>query len=112
MNFIDLNTACMEYMNVHNTSFHIARLYRHNKLIAEARNKIGSRSRGSGYSRSTLHAEKAVIKMVGNNLKGLTLEVIRLNKNNEKLNSKPCPDCCKFLIKCFKEYGLLRVKYS
>jgi hypothetical protein len=102
----------MEFMNVHNTSFHIARIYRRDKLIAEARNRIGSRSRGSGYSNSTLHAEKAVIKMVGNNLKGCTLEVIRLNKHNELLNSKPCPDCAKFLDKCFSKYGLLSVRYS
>jgi hypothetical protein len=97
---------------VHNTSFHIARIYKHNKLIAEARNKIGSRSRGCGYSSSSLHAEKAVIKMVGNNLQGCTLVVIRLNKNNEQLNSKPCSDCAKFLDKCFSKYGLMCVKYS
>ena len=107
-----MTTFKMEYMQVHNTSFHIARIYRHNKLLGEARNKIGSRSRGSGYSDSTLHAEKAVVKMVGNNLKGCVLEVIRLNKNNQHMNSKPCKDCCVFLNKCMKKYGLLAVRYS
>jgi hypothetical protein len=40
------------------------------------------------------------------------LVVVRVNKKGELLNSKPCPDCQKFLLKCMKEYGLRKVYYS
>lgn len=104
----------MCYKDVHNTQFHYAEVYRRNRLIASSRNKIGSRSRGSGWSDHTLHAERAVVKRIGDisQLRGCVLVVIRLNKQGEILNSKPCCDCQKFLIKCMKEYGLRKVVYS
>jgi hypothetical protein len=104
----------MEFMNVHNTEFHVATLRRRGRLIATSRNKIGTRSRGSGWDHMTLHAERAVVKTLGDisQLRGCTLEVIRLNKSNEVRNSKPCSDCECFLRKCIREYGLRRVVYS
>jgi hypothetical protein len=104
----------MEYKDVHNTSYHYAEIYKRNKLIASSRNKIGSRSRGSGWSTYTLHAELAVLKRFGDlsKLVGCILIVVRINKENELLGSKPCPDCEKVLLKHMKQYGLLKVLYS
>jgi hypothetical protein len=104
----------MEYKPVHNTSLHYAELYRRNKLIASSRNKIGSRSRGCGWSDTTLHAERAVVKRFGDvsQLHGCILIVVRINKQGEILSSKPCSDCQIFLQKCIEKYGLLKVLYS
>lgn len=104
--------AC--YKEVHNTQFHYAELYKRNKLVASSRNKIGSRSRGCGWSDQSLHAERAVVKRFGDvsQLHGCILVVIRLNKHGEVLNSKPCGDCVKFLTKCMQKYGLAKVVYS
>jgi hypothetical protein len=104
----------MEYKPVHNTSLHYAELYRRNKLIASSRNKIGSRSRGCGWSDTTLHAERAVVKRLGDisQLNGCTLEVIRISKHGNIKNSEPCHNCRMFLHKCMKEYGLRKVLYS
>lgn len=79
-----------------------------------ARNRIGTRSQGCGWDDQSLHAERAVVKALGDTsqLRGCTLEVIRLNKNNEIRNSKPCRNCEIFLEKCMREYGLRKVVYS
>ena len=104
----------MEYRPVHNTHLHYAQLYKRNKLLATSRNKIGSRSRGAGWSDYSLHAERAVVKQVGNlsQLHGCVLIVIRVNKDGEMRNSKPCQGCEKFLKKCMTKYGLSKVVYS
>jgi hypothetical protein len=104
----------MEYMKVHNIEFHTATIRRRNKIIATSRNTIGTRSRGSGWDDQSLHAERAVVKRLGDisQLRGCTLEVIRLNKRGEVRNSKPCENCAMFLEKCMREYGLRRVIYS
>lgn len=104
----------MDYMKVHNIEFHTATLRRRNKIIATARNKIGTRSNGCGWDDQSLHAERAVVKALGDTsqLRGCTLEVIRLNKRGEVRNSKPCENCAMFLEKCMREYGLRRVIYS
>lgn len=104
----------MDYMKVHNIEFHTATLRRRNKIIATSRNTIGTRSRGSGWDDQSLHAERAVVKRLGDisQLRGCTLEVIRLNKRGEVRNSKPCENCAMFLEKCIREYGLRRVIYS
>lgn len=109
-----LPMPCTEYKEVHNTHYHYAELYKRNKLVASSRNRIGSRSRGSGWSDTTLHAERAVVKRFGNvsQLHGCVLVVIRLNRHGELLNSKPCSDCTKFLEKCMSKYGLSKVVYS
>lgn len=38
--------------------------------------------------------------------------VVRVNKQGDLMNSKPCPDCERFLFKCMNEYGLRKVIYS
>ena len=102
------------YRPVHNTSLHYAKIMRRNKVLAESRNSIGSRSRGCGYSDQSIHAERAVVKRLGDlsQLDGCVLIVIRVNKHGELRNSEPCLECKKFLEKCMREYGLRKVFYS
>ena len=98
----------------HNTHYHQAILIKRNKVLAVGHNSVGSRSRGSGYSDQTIHAERAVVKNLGDisQLRGATLIVYRYNSMNILRDSKPCPDCQLFLEKCMKEYGLRKVIYS
>lgn len=104
----------LEYKPCHQTHYHVATLEKGNKVLARSRNRIGSRSRGCGYSDQTIHAERAVVKALGDlsQLRGCVLVVVRINKQNEILCSKPCADCTKFLEKCMKCYGLRKVMYS
>ena len=103
-----------EFMDVHNMQYHVATIYRRNKPIATARNRVGSRMQGCGWSDMSLHAERAVVKSLGDlsQLRGCKLEVIRLNKRSEIRNSEPCSECHSFLEKCMKKYGLISVSYS
>lgn len=100
------------YKDVHTTHYHVAQIWRRNKCVAEARNRVTTRSKLSGSDKNTLHAEKAVIKMVGNDLRHCTLYVFRVNRHNNVLYSKPCANCSKFLMKCMTQYGLKGVVYS
>lgn len=104
----------MEMSCKHNTSLHHATIIRRNKVLASAYNTVGTRSRGCGYSDQTIHAERAVVKRLGDvsQLRGATLIVVRLNRQGELRNSKPCHDCELFLEKCMREYGLRKVIYS
>lgn len=104
----------MEYKAVHNQNLHYANIYKRNKLIASSRNSVGTRSRGCGWSDKTIHAEVAVIKELGDirKLDGCVLVVMRINKQGEVKNSKPCQNCHNFLEKCMDRYGLLKVMYS
>lgn len=98
-----------------NTSLHIAFLYgRSGVLLAMSTNRIGSRSRGAGYSKYTIHAERAVLKMVGDNtmLRGATLVVVRVSKSGELMGSMPCHECMCHLNKAIEKYGMRRVYYS
>jgi hypothetical protein len=103
-----------QHKEYHNTSLHYAQLIKRNKVIAIARNSIGSRSRGCGWSDHSIHAERAVVKRLGDlsQLRGCVMVVVRINKNDELLSSKPCSDCERFLFKCMNEYGLRKVVYS
>ena len=99
----------------HNSNVHIAILIKRGKVIAVAPNKIGSRTKGSGYSMATIHAEKSVVKSLGDvsQLKGASMVVVRLSReNSEWVGSKPCHSCMKFIDKCINVYGLKRVYYS
>ena len=99
----------------HCTSVHIAVIVYRGKIIAEATNKVGSRSRGCGYSDYTIHAERNVIKQLGDlsKLRGADLYVMRQGRSEQKfVNSKPCADCSYFLSKCMREYGLKNVYYT
>ena len=102
----------------HRTSVHIAVLVRRGKIISVASNRVGTRSRGCGYSAYTIHAEKNVVKMLGDvrQLKGCDLYVMRIPKEGSESegfqSSKPCHSCQKFLEKCMREYGLRNVLYT
>ena len=101
----------------HYTSIHVAVLVSRGKIIAQAHNKIGSRSRGCGYSDYSIHAEKNVVKEVGDNnkLKGANMYVFRFGRGGNSdviMNSKPCYGCTLFLEKCMNKYGLNKVYYS
>ncbi len=101
-------------LNPHRTSLHYAQVLKRNKILAFARNSVGSRSRGCGYGDMTIHAERAVVKKLGDvsKLAGATLVVWRVNTAGDLLPSKPCPSCQLFLDKCMREYGLRKVIYS
>ena len=97
------------------SSLHIAFIYgKGGTLLAMATNKIGSRSQGAGYSKYTIHAERAALKAVGDNslLRGAVLVVVRLNKMGELACSKPCHGCMCHLQKAMDTHGLRRVYYS
>ncbi len=99
----------------HRTYIHVAVLLKGKRIMAFAANKTGSRSQGSGYGKSTLHAEVAVVKKLGDihKLKGLTLVVFRYGAEIRSwTHSHPCKNCTVFLNKCLTEYGLSRVYYS
>lgn len=106
---------------------HIAAIVKRGKVIAIAANRVGTRSRGSGWSDCTIHAERSVVKALGDirKLKGATMYVIRIppdltgsgkplpfKPDPELRESKPCSDCQIFLEKCMRKYGLVRVIYT
>ena len=102
-----------------NTSFHVAMLVRRGKIIQTASNRVGTRSRGSGYSKYTIHAEKNVIKQIRNLhlLDGCDLFIMKihqhkLTKELTFCHSSPCHSCQVFIEKCQKEYGLKNVYYT
>ncbi len=99
----------------HNTQIHIAMVVKRGKVIGTAVNSIGTRSKGCGYDNYSIHAERAVIKKLGDlrQLEGAFLMVIRIAKGTRQLvNSEPCHTCKCHLEKCIKEYGLRCVYYS
>ncbi len=104
----------VHHIDCHRTSLHYAQILKRGKVIAFARNSIGSRSKGCGYSDRSIHAERAVVKRLGDlsQLNGCVLVVVRVNKQDEILPSKPCSGCMLFLEKCMREYGLRKVIYS
>jgi hypothetical protein len=101
--------------NKHNTQAHIAVIVKRGKILEIASNSVGSRSKGCGYQERTIHAERAVIKKVGDmsKLNGATLIVIRIMRGTKEVgNSEPCHSCKCHLEKCMREHGLRQVFYS
>jgi hypothetical protein len=99
----------------HNTQSHIAALIKRGKVLEVATNSIGTRSKGCGYDTRTIHAERAVLKKIGDisKLAGAIMIVIRISKNTgEIVNSEPCHSCKCHLEKCMRNYGLKTVYYS
>ena len=94
--------------------WHTATIIKRGKTLVIAKNTFGSRSRGSGWSDYSLHAERADVKRLGDisQLRGATLIVVRYNAHGQLSPSMPCPDCQLFLRKCFQVYGLRKVMYS
>jgi len=92
---------------------HTAVIMKRGKILARAENRIGNRSKGSGYSDRTIHAEKAAVKELGDisKLRGASLLVWRVSSISV-MPSKPCADCHMFLEKCMREYGLKAVYYT
>jgi hypothetical protein len=99
----------------HYASIHRAVIVKRGRIIATASNNYGSRSRGSGYSRSSIHAEKNVVKVLGNvyKLQGADMYIMRFSRCPEMkfVKSTPCSACKIFLEKCIREYGLKNVYY-
>jgi hypothetical protein len=99
----------------HKTQAHIAVIVKRGKILEVASNSIGSRSKGCGYQERTIHAERAVIKKVGDmtKLNGATLIVIRIMRGTGEVgNSEPCHSCRCHLEKCMRQHGLRSVYYS
>lgn len=98
-----------------NTSLHVAALYGRGKtLLGLATNRAGSRSSGAGFSNQTIHAERAVMKAVGDVslLKGATLVVVRVTKGGKTASSAPCKECQAAIEASMRKYGLKRVVHS
>lgn len=110
----DLVETCNVSHDKLRTSLHFAILYKRGKVLATATNAVGSRSKGCGYSTHTIHAERAVLKKIGdtNRLRDAELFVVRLSKSNDFMSSEPCHACKRHLTKCMREYGLKAVYYS
>lgn len=99
----------------HSTQAHIAMIIKRGKIINIATNNVGSRSKGCGFETRTIHAERAVLKKMGDNTKlaGAIMIVIRIAKGTRQIvNSEPCHSCKCHLEKCMKEHGLRYVYYS
>lgn len=99
----------------HRTQLHVAIIVKRNKIVEIATNSVGSRSRGCGYDERTIHAERAVLKKLGDirQLDGAKLIVVRIAKGSgELVNSEPCHTCRCHLEKCIRQYGLRCVYYS
>ena len=107
-----------------NNIVHIAVLVFRGKIIAEAFNRIGYRSKGdrtfyntSIRAKKNIHAEENVVRVLGdyNKLRGADMYVMRFGQGENKntfINSKPCAKCECFLNKCMREYGLRHVYYT
>lgn len=94
---------------------HIAIIMKRGKILEIASNFVGSRTGGCGYDDRSIHAERAVLKKLGDHTKldGAIMIVIRISRGtNELANSKPCDVCQCHLYKCIKKYGLKRIYYS
>ena len=118
----DQRTRNLQLYDKQRYSVHIAILVKRGKIIAQAVNKNGSRSSGSGYTDRGIHAERNVIKELGDisQLRGAYMYVMRLARDREQklsgfeqfTSSRPCPTCELFLLKCMREYGLRGVYYT
>jgi hypothetical protein len=118
LEYILKNPRIVKLKYAHFASIHVAILMKRGKIIAEATNAFGSRSRGSGYCKGSIHAERNVVKELGNihELKGSEMYVTRVSRNSNLINpfigSMPCAQCKVFLDKCMREYGLKGVYYT
>lgn len=120
LNEIIDNQRTLNLRYAHFASIHVAFLVKRRRIIAQATNGFGSRSRGSGYSESSIHAEKNVVKYLGNihELRGADMYIVRISRKSysegldQFIKSKPCKQCTVFLEKCMREYGLRHVFYA
>jgi hypothetical protein len=113
--FYQMRTLKSLWLKTRLRHVHVAMVLKRGKVMEMATNAVGSRSRGCGYDHRSIHAERAVLKKIGdyNKLCGAILIVIRISRGtNELVDSEPCPHCRPHMEKCVKEYGLRRVYYS
>lgn len=88
------------------------------RILATASNREGGRSCGCGHSEFSIHAERAVLKKIGDlsKLRGATMIVVRLLGTKISMprlgSSQPCNECQRALNKCMRQYGLKSVYYS
>jgi len=116
----DPRTSNLSEFDKKRNSLHVAVVVLRGKTLAVATNKNGTRSMGSGYSTHSIHAEKHVVKQLGdiNKLRGADMYVMRISRDTRKVHtekflcSKPCEECQIFLEKCMKEYGLKNVYFT
>lgn len=116
----DPRTTRLTTCDKQRVSLHVAVLLKRGRPIAVATNKNGSRSSGSGYSDHSIHAERNVIKELGDisKLRDADMVVMRISRDSQRqgfekfLVSKPCRGCQLFLEKCMREYGLKNVYYT
>jgi hypothetical protein len=115
----DPRTARMS-MN-HCTKMHIAILVKRGKILAEATNKIASRSNGAATrgSQNFIHAERNLLRTIGDisKLRGADIYVMRITTSPktgevEFRYSQPCPECTVLMEKCMREYGLRHVYFT
>jgi len=96
-------------------NLHIAMIFKGKRMLAIATNFLGSRSQGCGFGERTIHAERAVIKKLGDHtlLDGAIMVVFHVTSyGGAILYSEPCKGCKPHLRKCMREYGLKCVYYS
>lgn len=112
-NYSPSSSECI-YQKKQQNHIVIAVIVNRGKVLAASSNKNGTRSNGSGYSDYTIHAERAVVKKLGDisKLRGAVMYVWRVSQYNVGLMSKPCHDCSIFLEKCRTKYGLRNVYYT
>jgi len=93
---------------------HVAVIVKRGKILAEACNQVGSRHMGCGYSDRSIHAERAVVKKLGNTdlLRGADMYIFRNGRTEQSRYSQPCQACEVFIKKCMREYGLRYAFYS
>jgi len=105
----------------HTTKLHIAIIVKRGKILAEATNKVASRSNGAASrgSQNYIHAERNVLRVLGDNrkLRGADMYVMRFGKMSKDSDiefkySQPCPECTVLLEKCMREYGLKNVYFT
>ena len=86
------------------------------RVLKDSQNRVGSRSRGSGYYDYTLHAEIALLKEIDyDELYDRTLVVICIEYDEDGLirfrNSTPCCKCQRVLDKFVRKYRL-KIRHS
>jgi hypothetical protein len=86
------------------------------RVLKDSQNRVGSRSRGSGYYDYTLHAEIALLKEIDyDELYDRTLVVICIEHDEDGLirfrNSTPCCKCQRILDKFVRKYRL-KIRHS
>ena len=84
---------------------HGAVIYKKNKIISKGYNKYKTHPRAPSYRFPSIHAEvDALLKINNLNISGASLAVVRINKKNHLMNSKPCK-------KCMNEINKAEIKY-